>query len=110
MVTAILTLLCLALPAFANKAKTVTNGPIVTTDVQHDTGPLLREIAPLLPEFNPQTYHEIDNGEDPRFGEWTNRPYPPDAVLQRPENSPTQADTGARSGIRRPGLWRFVLL
>ena len=89
-VTAVLVLICLALPAFANKTKTVTNGPIVTTDVQHDTGPLLREIAPLLPEFNPQTYHEIDNGEDPRFGEWTSRPYPPDAVLQRPENSPTQ--------------------
>jgi hypothetical protein len=89
-VTAALVLICLALPAFANKAKSVTKGPFVTTDVQHDTGPLLREIAPLLPEFNPQTYREIDNGEDPRFGEWTKRPYPPDAVLQRPENSPTQ--------------------
>jgi hypothetical protein len=83
-------LFCLALPAFANNGKTVAKGPFVTSDSHHDTGPLLREIAPLLPEFNPQTYREIDNHEDPRFGEWTNRPYPPDAVLQRPENSPTQ--------------------
>ncbi len=89
-VTAILVLFCLALPAFANSPKTVIKGPFVTTDSHHDTGPLLREIAPLLPEFNPQTYREIDNGEDPRFGEWTKRPYPPDAVLQRPENSPTK--------------------
>ncbi len=90
LVTAVLILFCLALPALANHGKTVTKGPFVTSDSHHDTGPLLREIAPLLPEFNPQTYREIDNHEDPRFGEWTNRPYPPDTVLQRPENSPTQ--------------------
>lgn len=89
-VTAVLLALCVALPAFANKAKTEIKGPFVTSDAHHDTGPLLREIAPLLPEFNPQTYREIDNHGDPRFGEWTKRPYPPDTVLQRPENSPTQ--------------------
>jgi len=88
-ITAVLVLCCLTLPAFAGNAKVAIKGPIVTTDARHDTGPLLREVAPLLPEFNPQTYREIDNHEDPKFHEWVKRPYPPDPVLQRPENSPT---------------------
>ncbi len=64
--------------------------PIVTQDSHHDTGPLLREIAPLLPEFNTPTYHEIDNGENPNFQKWSQRPFVPDPVFQRPENSPTR--------------------
>ncbi|HTR26491.1 MAG TPA: choice-of-anchor D domain-containing protein [Terriglobales bacterium] len=76
-------------PGFAKGGKTVMTHPIVTTDAHHDTGPLLREIAPLLPEYNIRSSHEIENNEDPRFKEWNNRPYPVDTVLQRPENSPT---------------------
>ena len=89
--TAVLTLFCLALPAFTqNTAKIVTKGPIVTKDAKHVTGPLLREIAPLLPEFNPQPFHEVENGENPNWQEWSKRPFVPDPALQRPENSPTQ--------------------
>ncbi len=89
-VAALLTVLCLALPLFAQQSKVVTEGPIVTHDSHHDTGPLLREIAPLLPEFNTPSYHEIDNGENPNFQKWSQRKFVPDPVFQRPENSPTK--------------------
>ena len=36
-------LVCLALPGFAENAKTVTKGPIVIKEFKHDTGPLIRE-------------------------------------------------------------------
>jgi len=78
-----------AMPGFAKTGKTVMTHPVITKDVHHDTGPLLREVAPLLPEHNIQPFHEIENNEDPRFKEWLNRPHPIDTVVQRPENSPT---------------------
>jgi hypothetical protein len=86
MVTAILTITCLALPAFAKQAKTVTKGPIVIQEFKHDTGPLLREIAPLLPEYSMPSEHEIENMDNPNHP-WSNE-VKPDAVLQRPENGP----------------------
>lgn len=83
MVTAILTVACLALPAFAKQAKTVTKGPIVIQEFKHDTGPLLREIAPLLPEYSMPSEHEIENNVNP------NHPFKTvsgrDPVLQSPE-------------------------
>jgi Protein of unknown function (DUF1573) len=87
-VLAVLTILCLALPTFAKQAKTVTKGPIVIQEFKHDTGPLLREVAPLLPEYGTPSEHEIPNKENPN-NPWKNNPYQEDTVLQRPENSPT---------------------
>ena len=93
--TAVLALFCLVLPAFTqNTAQVVTKGPIITKDAKHATGPLLREIAPLLPEFNTPPLHEIENGENPRWQEWSKRPFVPDPALQRPEDSPTQLTPG----------------
>jgi hypothetical protein len=86
-VLAFLTMLCLALPTFAKQAKTVTKGPIVINESKHDTGPLLREIAPLLPEYSLRSEHEIPNNDNPR-NPWKNKPYQPDTVLQTSENSP----------------------
>ena len=87
-VTTLLLLVCLALPALTQNAKTVTSGPNVIKEFKHDTGPLLREIAPLLPEFNSPSEHEIDNPPNPNVKNW-DMTYRPDPVLQRPENSPT---------------------
>jgi hypothetical protein len=86
-IVAFLTIACLALPTFAQNSKTVTKGPIVIQEFKHDTGPLLREIAPLLPEFGTPSEHEIQNNDNPR-NPWKNRPYRPDPVLQTEENSP----------------------
>jgi hypothetical protein len=86
-VTAFLTLICLALPAFTQNSKTVTKGPIVIQEFKHDTGPLLREIAPLLPEYSMPSEHEIENNANPNHP-WSNE-VRPDPVFQRPENSPT---------------------
>jgi hypothetical protein len=80
--------LCLTLPTFAQNAKTVTKGPIVIPAEKHDTGPLLREVAPLLPELGRGTQHEVPNKDNPR-NPWKNRRQVPDQVLQRAENSPT---------------------
>jgi hypothetical protein len=80
-------LICLALPGLAQNAKTVTNGPIIIENFKHDTGPLLREIAPLLPEFSMPTEHEIENMDNPNHP-WRDSGLP-DPVLQRAENSPT---------------------
>ena len=87
-VMAFLTMLCLALPTFAQQSKKVTKGPIVIQEFKHDTGPLLREVAPLLPEFSSPSEHEIVNNDNPR-NPWKNKAVLPDPVLQRPENSPT---------------------
>src|SRR5271157_3688922 len=80
-------MLCLTLPTFAQNSKTVTKGPIVIQEFKHDTGPLLREIAPLLPEYGMPSEREIQNNDNPR-NPWKNRPYRPDPVLQTEENSP----------------------
>ncbi len=84
---ALLTLVCLALPAFAQQSPVVKRGPIVIQEFKHDTGPLLREIEPLLPEFGTPGKHEIENLDNPR-NPWKNHTYQPDPVLQTAENSP----------------------
>ena len=83
-----LTMFCLALPTFAQHSKRVTKGPLVISEFKHDTGPLLREIAPLLPEFSLPSEHEIRNNDNPR-NPWKYKPVLPDPVLQTAENSPT---------------------
>ena len=87
-VAVFLTMVCLALPTFAQQSKTVTKGPIVIKEFKHDTGPLLREVAPLLPEFGTPSEREIVNNDNPR-NPWKNKAYRPDPVLQTAENSPT---------------------
>ncbi len=84
-VGAFLTIVCLALPTFAQQSKTSTRA-VVIPEFKHDTGPVLREIAPLLPEYGTPSEHEIDNKDNP------NRVWPEvekDTVLQTLENSPT---------------------
>jgi hypothetical protein len=83
---AFLTMVCLALPTFAQQSKTVTKGPIVINEIKHDTGPMLREIAPLLPEFTLPSEHEIENNVNPNHN-WSNK-VGKDTVLQTEENSP----------------------
>lgn len=93
-------LLCLAMAAVAQDTtaakaeaqaqKIQVTGPIVAKDFKHDTGPLLREIVPLLPEFGTPELHEIDNPPNPNFEKWSERPFVEDPALQKPENSPTQ--------------------
>src|ERR1039457_7204843 len=90
---AFLMMICLALPTFAQPSKVVTKGPIVINEFKHDTGPLLREVAPLLPEFGTPTAHEIPNNDNPRKP-WKNRSAHPDPVLQTPENTPHQETPG----------------
>jgi len=74
---------CLALPGFAQK---VQRGPVLIPEAHHDTSPLLREIAPLLPEFTPPATHEIENLPNPHPHQ-----FPPvvDTVTQTKENSPS---------------------
>jgi hypothetical protein len=85
-VAAFLTIACLALPTFAQQSKTVTKGPIVIKEFKHDTGPLLREVAPLLPEYSLPSEHEIENNVNPNHN-WSNK-VQNDVVLQTEENSP----------------------
>ncbi|MGB9072185.1 MAG: Ig-like domain repeat protein [Terriglobales bacterium] len=61
-------------------------GPIVIKEFKHDTGPLLREIAPLLPEFSTPSEHEIENNVNPNHN-WSNQ-VQKDPVLQTEESSP----------------------
>ena len=91
-VFALLTVLCLALPIFAQQSRVVTKGPIVIKEFTHDTGPLLREIAPLLPEYGVTAEHEIPNQDNPNHP-WSSE-YRPDPVLQTAENSPTLQTPG----------------
>ena len=86
-VVAFLTMVCLALPTFPQQSKAVTKGPIVIKEFKHDTGPLLREIAPLLPEFGTPSEHEIENNVNPNHP-WSNK-VQKDPVLQTAENSPS---------------------
>jgi Cep192 domain 4/Abnormal spindle-like microcephaly-assoc'd, ASPM-SPD-2-Hydin len=79
---AMVAIFCLALPSFAQKSK----GPIVIKETYHDTGPILREVAPLLPEFSLPNQHEIENFDIPNA--WKNKPVQPDPVLQTEANSP----------------------
>ena len=86
---ALLVLICVALPAIAQQSPVVTHGPIVIREFKHDTGPLLREIAPLLPEFGTPSEHEIENFDNPNHN-WRNLTTP-DPVLQTEANSPSGA-------------------
>ena len=85
-VAAFLTMVCMALPMFAQRSKTVTKGPIVIQAFTHDTGPLLREVAPLLPEFSSPSEHEIENNANPNRN-WSSQ-VQKDSVLQTEGNSP----------------------
>src|ERR1035441_6066249 len=82
-------MVCLALPTFAQQSKVVTKGPIVSKEFKHDTGPRLREVAPLLPEFGTPSEHEIEN-DGREFSELA------DPELQR--------------RIRRHRVWRQLFL
>jgi uncharacterized membrane protein len=61
-------------------------GPIVIQELRHDTGPVLRDVEPLLPEFSNPSPHEIENNVNPNH-RWRNLPQK-DLVLQTPELSP----------------------
>ena len=92
-VVAFLGVVGLALPIFAQQSKTVTKGPIVIKEFKHDTGPVLREILPLLPEWGTPPQHEIDNRNNPNHP-WSNKPVEKDPVLQTAENSPSALTPG----------------
>ena len=68
-------------------SQTIKTGATTIREVKHDTGPLLREIAPLLPEFAPPSEREIENNVNPNR-KWNNQ-IEKDAVLQTAENSPS---------------------
>jgi hypothetical protein len=78
-VVAFLAMFCLALPTFAQQSKTVQNGPTVIKEFKHDLGPVLREIAPLLPAYGTPPRHEIENPAIPH--NW-NQKAEKDPVLQ----------------------------
>ena len=76
-----------AQPAALSGSRTESHqGPVVIKEFKHDTGPLLREIAPLLPEFSTPSEHEIENNVNPNHN-WSNQ-VQKDPVLQTEENSP----------------------
>jgi hypothetical protein len=89
---AVVVLFGLALPTFAQQSPVVTRGPIVIREFKHDTGPILREVAPLLPEFGTPSEHEIQNFDNPNHN-WRNLTEP-DPVLQTAENSPQVSAPG----------------
>src|SRR5271165_7524379 len=91
-VAAFLTIVCLALPTFAQQSKASTRA-VVIPEFKHDTGPILREIAPLFPEYGTPSEHEIDNKDNPNHP-WANKPVEKDPVLQTAENSPTAETPG----------------
>src|ERR1017187_10462677 len=84
---AFLMMICLALPTFAQPSKVVTKGPIVIKEFKHDTGPLLREVAPLLPDFGTPPHTKTKNTPNPNHP-WSNK-VQKDPVLQTAENSPS---------------------
>ncbi len=65
----------------------MTKGATVIKASHHDTGPLLREVAPLLPEYSLPFEHEIPNNVNPNRN-WSSK-VQKDPVLQTAENSPT---------------------
>ena len=87
LLAAALAILCPTLPSFAQNSPLVTKGPIVIQELKHDTGPILREVLPLLPELSLPNQHEIENFENPNQ-RFKNQPVRPDPVLQTAENSP----------------------
>jgi hypothetical protein len=88
-VVAFLVVAGLALPALAQQSNNVTKGAVVVNEFKHDTGPVLREIAPLLPEFGTPPLHEIENPAIPHNWKHTAQK---DLVLQSqaiPEQTPS---------------------
>jgi Abnormal spindle-like microcephaly-assoc'd, ASPM-SPD-2-Hydin len=73
-----------------HQSRVVTKGPIVIHEVKHDTGPLLREIAPLLPEYSMPSEHEIEDYPNPNH-RWKAEYRAADPLLQKPEDSLAQA-------------------
>src|ERR1700689_4927354 len=61
LVTLFLLMVCIALPAFAQQSEITAKGPLVIHEFKHDTGPRLREVMPLLPEFGTPVEREIEN-------------------------------------------------
>ena len=94
-VLAFLTIFCLALPTFAKQAKTVTKGPIVIQESKHDTGPLLREVAPLLPESSVPSQHEIPNNDNPNRSKWITKAQPDRCCRRRRILRPSRPRTSA---------------
>ncbi len=82
LLAAIVAILGLTLPSFAGNSAVVTKGPIVIKEFKHDTGPILREVTPLLPEFSLPSQHEIENIDNPR-NPWAGKPVQTDPVLQK---------------------------
>ena len=78
-------------PAFAQQPKAVQTGAIVVKEFKHDTGPVLREIAPLLPEYGTPPLHEIEN---PVIRHNWSAQLEKDPVLQTAENSPHEQTPG----------------
>jgi hypothetical protein len=84
-VVVFLAMFCLALPTFAQQSKTVTKGPIVIEEFKHDTGPSLREIAPLFPEYGTPKEHEIENMDNPNH--FPDNDSDKDPVVQGPDQA-----------------------
>src|SRR5580658_8337014 len=87
-VVAFLVVACLALPIFAQQSKPVQKGAVVVKEFKHDLGPVLREIAPLLPAYGTPPLHEIENPAIPH--NWKQTPQK-DPVLQShaiPQDTP----------------------
>jgi hypothetical protein len=66
-------------------------GPIVIKESKHDTGPLLREIAPRFPEFGAPSEHEIENNVNPNHN-WSSQVQKDlDSQVERKQTPPKRA-------------------
>ena len=104
-VVAFLTVVCLVLPTFAQHSQ---KGPIVIKEFKHDTGPLLREVAPLFPEMGTPSEHEIENNVNPNHP-WSNKVQKGPGAADGREFSEL-ADPELQPGIRRYRVWRQLFL
>ncbi len=86
---AFLAVFCLALPIFAQQTRKEQKGATVIHEFKHDTGPVLREIAPLLPQWGTPPRREIENPAIPH--NWSQK-VEKDPVLQS-QNSPQGPQT-----------------
>ncbi len=74
-----------AQPSFAQQSGTVAGESVVIHETKHDTGPLLREVAPLMPQYGAPSEHEIQNMDNPNRA-W-DRKSVKDATVQGPERA-----------------------
>ncbi|MGP0096679.1 MAG: hypothetical protein ACLPHI_06570, partial [Terriglobales bacterium] len=74
-----------AQPSFAQQSGTVAGESVVIHETKHDTGPLLREVAPLMPQYGAPSEHEIQNMDNPNRA-W-DRKSVKDAAVQGPERA-----------------------